>query len=59
MKFMASHDEAAIPAAPLYDGKTTDRVGVCQSSSIVFVPVYVLVLMVSFTGLGTTRANAG
>jgi uncharacterized membrane protein (DUF485 family) len=48
MKFMASHDETALPAAPLYDGKATDRVGVCRPSSIVFLPVYVLVLMVSF-----------
>jgi hypothetical protein len=44
---MASHDEAAIPATSLYDGKATDRVGV-SSSSIVFMPVYVLVLVVSF-----------
>jgi hypothetical protein len=50
MKFMASHDEAAIPAASLYDGKATDRPGVFRSSSIVFLPVYVLVLMVSFAG---------
>ncbi|OOL37283.1 hypothetical protein BOO94_13240 [Pseudomonas sp. FSL W5-0299] len=47
---MASHDETAIPAAPLYDGKATDRPGVCQSSSSAFLPVYVLVLMVSFAG---------
>ncbi|RON55553.1 hypothetical protein BK667_10145 [Pseudomonas frederiksbergensis] len=50
---MASHDETAVPAAPLYDGKATDRVGVCRSSSIVFLPVYVLVLMVSFAGFGS------
>jgi len=48
MKFMASHEETAIPAAPLYDGKAMDRAGVRQSSPIVFLPVYVLVLMVGF-----------
>ncbi|MGL6243831.1 MAG: hypothetical protein ACRC4F_12800 [Pseudomonas sp.] len=47
---MASHDETAIPAASLYDGKAMDRPGVRRSSSIVFKPVYVLVLMVSFAG---------
>ncbi|MFJ2366761.1 hypothetical protein ACIPIN_24195 [Pseudomonas sp. NPDC087697] len=47
---MASHDETAVPAASLYDGKATDRVGVCLPSSIVSLSVYVLVLMVSFAG---------
>jgi hypothetical protein len=50
MKFMAPHDETAIPAVSLYDGKTTDRPGVYRSSSIVFLPVYVLVLMARFAG---------
>ncbi|WP_367373571.1 hypothetical protein [Pseudomonas lini] len=45
---MASHDEAAIPATSLYDGEAMDRVGICPPSSIVFMPVYVLVLVVSF-----------
>jgi hypothetical protein len=45
---MAFHDEATIPAASLYDGEATDRIGICRCSSIVFLPVYVLVLMVSF-----------
>jgi hypothetical protein len=50
MKFMASHDETTVPAAPLYDGEAADRGGVGRGSSIVFLPVYVLVLMVSFAG---------
>jgi len=45
---MASHDETAVPAASLYDGKAGERVGVCRLSSIVFLPVYILVLVVSF-----------
>ncbi|PAU58144.1 hypothetical protein BZL43_13575 [Pseudomonas sp. PICF141] len=53
---MASHDEAAIPATSLYDGKATDRVGV-SSSSIVFMPVYVLVLVVSFAALQNNPAE--
>ena len=51
MKFMASHDETTFPAASLYDGKATDRPGVYRSSSIVFLPVYVLDLMARFAGL--------
>jgi hypothetical protein len=57
MKFMASHDETAVPAAPLYDGEAKDHGGVCRSSSIVFLPVYVLVLMVSFAGYGNNFRN--
>ncbi|EXF92225.1 hypothetical protein HK44_013055 [Pseudomonas fluorescens HK44] len=45
---MASHDETTVSAASLYDGKATDRVGICRPSSIVFLPVCVLVLVVSF-----------
>jgi uncharacterized membrane protein (DUF485 family) len=48
MKFIASHNETAIPAAPLYDGTATDKARYHLCSSIVFVPVYVLVLVVSF-----------
>ncbi|WP_240888964.1 hypothetical protein [Pseudomonas sp. TMW22090] len=47
MKFMASHGEIAIPATSLCDGEAKDRGSICQPSSIVFVPVFVLVLMVS------------
>ncbi|WP_033865088.1 hypothetical protein [Pseudomonas sp. QTF5] len=54
---MASHDEAAIPATPLYDGEATDRDGVSPSSSIVFVPVYILVLVVSFAQLQNNPAE--
>ncbi|MCK1790002.1 hypothetical protein [Pseudomonas violetae] len=49
MKFMASHGEIAIPAISLYDGEATDQGSICWLSSIVFVPVFVLVLMVSFS----------
>jgi len=43
-------------ATSLYDGKATDRVGV-SSSSIVFMPVYVLVLVVSFAALQNNPAE--
>ncbi|MHC8316994.1 hypothetical protein [Pseudomonas sp. LB3P31] len=57
MKFMASHGEIAVPATSLYDGETTDRGSVCRPSSIVFMPVFVLVLMVSFSQFQSDAAE--
>ncbi|ROM92103.1 hypothetical protein BK658_22440 [Pseudomonas brassicacearum] len=54
---MASHDETTVPAASLYDGKAGERVGICRPSSIVFLPVYVLVLVVSFAEFQNSPAE--
>jgi uncharacterized membrane protein (DUF485 family) len=59
MKFMASHDETAIPAASRYDGEDTVRVSVYWRSSIVFLPVFVLVLVVSFSQFRMNAAEPG
>ncbi|MBV7570397.1 hypothetical protein [Pseudomonas sp. PDM27] len=59
MKFMASHGDAAIPAASRYDGEDTVRARVYRRSPIVFLPVYVLVLVVSFRSFEATLPNPG
>jgi len=56
---MASHDETAIPAASLYDGEAADRPGIYRSSSIIFLPVYVLVLMARFARFENNPADPG
>ncbi|MDF9774301.1 hypothetical protein [Pseudomonas baetica] len=57
MKFMASHGDAAIPAASRYDGENTVRASVYWRSSIVFLPVFVLVLVVSFSQFRSDAAE--
>ena len=57
MKFMASHGDAAIPAASRYDGEDTVRARVYRRSPIVFLPVYVLVLVVSFSQFRSDAAE--
>ncbi|KJZ39811.1 hypothetical protein VC35_24870 [Pseudomonas fluorescens] len=44
---MASHGDAANPAASRYDGEDRVRASVHWRSSIVLLPVFVLVLVVS------------
>ena len=57
MKFMASHGQVAFPATSLCDGEATDQVGFCRPSSVVFVPVFVLVLVVSFSQFHSDAAE--
>ena len=49
MKFMASHDEAAIPTASCYDGPASDQVGITGCLNFIYRHVFVLVLVVGFT----------
>jgi len=54
---MASHRDAAIPAAARYDGENRVRASVYWRSSIVFLPVFVLVLVVSFSQFRSDAAE--
>ncbi|CAI8741611.1 ABC transporter permease [Pseudomonas sp. IT-196MI5] len=54
---MAPHGDAAIPAASRYDGEDRVRVSVHWRSSIVLLPVFVLVLVVSFSQFRSDAAE--